>query len=467
MDAVLNRRTEMPRMITIDWPDFGAPAVPAEPDLAEYTQRLAAFRAALARRGYDIGVVYGDREHSANIHWLTGFDPRFEEAVLVVAPDRALLLAGNECLPYTHTSPLVASGAIAIGHAASLSLLSQPRVSRRLPDWLSEAVPKAARVGMIGWKWFGADEVDDPATAIDVPAFVADPVRAVAARVENATDILMHPAYGLRARVDAAEIARLEFANHMAASALRRMAHAFRPGMTDFEAVASGKVGGLPLGCHSTFATGTRAEQGLSSPTGQTLQPGMPISFNVCHWRANICRAGWLARDAGDLPISAKGYVDDFVMPYLQAMSDWCNLMRPGVHGHAVWDAMQTALPFATYGVTLNPGHLIGLDEWMSSPIYAGSDIPLASGMAMQMDVIPGHPTWGSTRMEDGYVLADADLRADLTARFPDVAARCAMRATFMRDMIGMHVPDTLLPLADTCGIIAPYFFAPRNVVAL
>ncbi len=454
-------------LIRIDWPEYGAPAVPAEPDIAEYSLRLSTFRAALARRGHDIGIVYGDREHSANLHWLTGFDPRFEEAVLVVALDRALLLAGNECLPYTQTAPLVASGVIAVGHAASLSLPSQPRDSRRLPDWLAEAVPRGANVGMVGWKWFGADEVDDPATALDVPAFVADPVRAVAGSVENATDLLMHPAHGLRARVDAGEIARLEFANHMAAAALRRMAHAFRPGMTDFEAVAAGHVGGLPLGCHMTFATGARADQGLSSASGQVLKLGTPISFNVCHWRANICRAGWLAHDTGDLPAMAKGYVDDFVMPYLQAMSDWCALMRPGVPGGAVWDAMQEALPFATYGVTLNPGHLIGLDEWMSSPISDGSDIPLASGMAMQMDVIPGHPAWGSTRMEDGYALADAALRADLAARFPDVAARCGARAAFMRKVIGMQVPDTLLPLADTCGIISPYLFAPSMVAAL
>ena len=37
-------------------------------------------------RGYDHIVVWGDREHSANIAYLTGFDPRFEEAVLIVGP---------------------------------------------------------------------------------------------------------------------------------------------------------------------------------------------------------------------------------------------------------------------------------------------------------------------------------------------------------------------------------------------
>jgi Xaa-Pro aminopeptidase len=457
----------MPRLIRIDWPENGTPSMPPDLTLAEMAGRLAALRAAAQRRGYAAIVIYGDREHSANMHWVTGFDPRFEEAVLVVTPQDALLIAGNECLPYTGVSPLVQAGAIRVGHCASLSLPSQPRAGRRLADWLTGVVPAGATIGAVGWKWFGPAEVEDPVTALDIPAFVADPLRAIAGRVENATDLMMHPGHGLRARVDAPEIARLEYANHMAAAAIKRMVFALREGQTDFAAVEAARIGGLPLGCHPTFATGARADQGLSGPTGQVLTRGSQISFNICHWGANICRAGWVARSEGDLPDTAQGYVDDFVQPYLAAMSDWCALMVPGIAGGQVWQAMQTALPFETYGIYLNPGHLIGLDEWMSSPIAEGSDIPLASGMAMQMDVIPGHPDWGSTRMEDGYVIADAALRADLAARFPRVAARCEARTRFMREVIGMRVPDTLLPLADTCGIIAPFLLDPAQVVAL
>ncbi|MCX7645364.1 MAG: M24 family metallopeptidase [Rhodobacteraceae bacterium] len=449
------------------WPDHGAPELPPEPDLAEYRARLAALRAAMAGRGLDAMVVYGDREHAANLHWLTGFDPRFEEAVLVVRPEGAALLAGNECLPYTRVSPLVAAGDVAAVHCASLSLPSQPRGGARLADLLARTVPAGACVGAAGWKWFGPDEVDDPAAALDLPAFVADPLRAIAGRVENATDLFQHPGHGLRARVDAAGIARLEFANHMAAAALRRMVFALREGMTDFEAVQAAAIGGLPLGCHVTFATGARADQGLSGPTGQVLRTGSPASFNICHWGANICRAGWLARGPGDLPEGARDYVEAFVAPYVRAMSDWCALMRPGVPGAEVWEAMRAALPFDIFAVTLNPGHLIGLDEWVSSPVAEGSEVPLASGMAMQMDVIPGHPVYGSTRMEDGYVIADAALRADLARRFPAVAARCAARAAFMRDAIGLAVPETLLPLADTCGIVAPFLFDPGLVTTL
>jgi hypothetical protein len=93
--------------------------------------------------------------------------------------------------------------------------------------------------------------------------------------------------------------------------------------------------------------------------------------------------------------------------------------------------------------------------------------VALASGMALQMDVIPGHPVYGSTRMEDGYVIADAELRLQLQARFPRVLDRAGQRQSFMRDVIGMAVPDCLLPLADTCGIVAPWLFDAGQVVTL
>ncbi len=453
----------MTRLIRIDWPDNGTPDIPPALTLADCEARLRALRGVAAAQGYDTLVIYGDREHAANLHWLTGFDPRFEESVLVVTSADALLLAGNECLAYTAVSPLVRAGVVRTGLCTSLSLPSQPRGGRRLGDWLADMLALDDRVGAIGWKWFGPDEVDDPATALDIPAFVADPLRRLAARVENATGLMMHPVHGLRARVDAAEIARLEFANHMAAAALKRMVFAFRDGMTDFQAVEAARIGGLPLGCHPTFAVDDAP--GLCGPAGRRLQPGLPVAFNVCHWGANICRAGWLARSDADLPRPARDYVAAFVEPYVRAMSDWCSMMRPGVSGGYVWKHMLTALPPDRFGVTLNPGHLIGLDEWLSSPIHEGSTDALASGMAMQMDVIPAHPVYGSTRMEDGYVIADAALRADLAQAFPNVFRRCAARARFMREVIGMDVPDTLLPLADTCGIVAPYLFDPAQVV--
>lgn len=457
----------MTRLQRLDWPDNGTPDLPPAFALAEAERRLAASRSAMTAAGYAALVIYGDREHAANLHWMTGFDPRFEEAVMVVTEGDALLIAGNECLAYTVVSPLVAAGRVRTGLCASLSLPSQPRGTQRLWEWLEEIIPAGAKVGAVGWKWFGVDEVPpgaDPSLALDIPAFLADPLRNRAGRVENATELFMHPGHGLRARVSVDDIARLEFSNHMAASALKRMVLAFQEGMTDFAAVESARMGGLPLGCHVTFAMGETP--GLSGPIGDRIRRGVPASFNISHWGSNICRAGWMARGERDLPTSAAGYLEEFVFPYARAMSDWCAMMRPGVAGGEVWTMIHERLP-ATFGITLNPGHLIGLDEWMSSPIMPASDIPLASGMAMQMDVIPAHPGWGSTRMEDGYVIADAALREELARKHPNAARRCALRAEFMRRVIGMEVPDSLLPLADSCGIIAPWLLDPAQVVVL
>ena len=52
-------------------------------------------------------VVYADREHSANLAYLTGFDPRFEEALLIVGPaGDPTLLVGNECVGMAAAAPL-------------------------------------------------------------------------------------------------------------------------------------------------------------------------------------------------------------------------------------------------------------------------------------------------------------------------------------------------------------------------
>jgi Xaa-Pro aminopeptidase len=454
-----------PRLQQIDWPDFGAPPVPQPAGHAELAARLARARAAMG--DLDTLVVYGDREHCANLLWLTGFDPRFEEALLVLpAQGTPTLVAGNECLSWTAVSPLVAAGDIAVRHCASLSLISQPRDGERLDRLVEALVPQGSRIGSVGWKYWTEAEVADPATALEVPALLADLLRARGPTV-NATALFMHPGHGLRSTVTPDQIARLEFANHMAAAALRRMTFALRPGMTDFEAFAEARVGGLPLGCHATFATGARAALGLTGPFGAVLARGQPLSFNVCHWGSNVCRAGWLAETAGDLPAPARDYVEAFAGPYLQALSGWFSMMRPGTAGGAVQAAIDAALPFETFHVALNPGHLIGDDEWISSPVFPGSDLPLRPGMAMQCDVIPSHPVYGSTRLEDGYVIADAALADDLARRHPALLERMRRRQAFMRQAVGLDVPDDCLPLADTCGVLAPFLLAPRQVLTL
>ena len=70
------------------------PRIPAD----VYEARCAA---AYAKAGCDWLAVYADREHLANIAFLTGFEPRFEEALFVLgAGDRRVLIVGNESHGY-------------------------------------------------------------------------------------------------------------------------------------------------------------------------------------------------------------------------------------------------------------------------------------------------------------------------------------------------------------------------------
>ncbi|MFH0751642.1 MAG: hypothetical protein V2B17_07380, partial [Chloroflexota bacterium] len=68
------------RLATIDLPDFGMPEVRPEIPAPLHAARIERLRERADARGYDRLVVYADREHSASLAYLTGFDPRFEEA---------------------------------------------------------------------------------------------------------------------------------------------------------------------------------------------------------------------------------------------------------------------------------------------------------------------------------------------------------------------------------------------------
>jgi len=85
----------------------------------------------------------------------------------------------------------------------------------------------------------------------------------------------------------------------------------------------------------------------------------------------------------------------------------------------------------------------------------------------MQVDIIPSSPTYFSTRMEEGVLIADANLRASLKAQYPDCFARCQKRRSFMIDVLGIDLAEELLPLSNIPGIVAPFFLQPNQIFAV
>ena len=455
------------RLIETEWPDFGpeplaAPPVPPQ----ECAARLDRLRARMEERRLSHLLVYGDREHFANLAWLTNFDPRFEEALLVLRADGShpLLVVGNECESYLPISPLWKSGALRAERYQPFSLLDQPRdASRSLQDILrSEGIGAGAAVGCAGWKYYG-----DP-HRMDTPSYIVDTVRDLAGAdmAVDATDLFVHPAWGLRTTCSAAEIAFFEYTNVKASLAMRRIHFALRPGLTDHQLLAEARYDGLPLSCHITCKAGPHRVS-LASASGHVVERGHTWSANVAYWGSNICRAGWVVEGASELPASARDYVPAFAGPYFEAMCEWLGMLQPGVPGAALHDLIHQRLPFERFGIFLNPGHLIHLDEWVSSPIYASSALPIRSGMVLQTDVIPTSTAYFSTRMEDGVAVADARLQAAIGAQYPDTWARCQSRRRFVEATLGIQCPAEVLLLSNMACLVPPYLLRPTTVLAL
>jgi hypothetical protein len=452
------------RLATIDLPDFGMPAAMPGIPPALYAARLERLRERADARGYDRLVVYADREHSANLAWLTGFDPRFEEAILVVGPaGEPAILVGNECHGMAGAAPLPLRRHL----FQDLSLPNQPR-DRSLPlreTLAAEGIGSGGRVGVVGWKTFAGRET------MEVPAYLVDELRGLtgpAGLVENATDLLIDAGDGLRVVNEVEQLAYLEWAACQTSDGVRRLLAGLRPGMTEQEAVRLLRWNGTPLSCHVMLTAGPRASLGLLSPGDRPIARGDQFTTAFGIWGALNCRAGFVVEDASELPAGIRDYVDRLVGPYFEAVAEWYGALRVGQTGGALQAIVDRHLGDPFFGIFLNPGHHIGLDEWVASPVGPGSTIELRSGMALQVDIIPATGTdYFTTNIEDGIALADASLRAALAERFPDAWSRIEARRRFMAGALGIDLHPDVLPFSNLAGFLPPFLLRPDRAMTL
>ena len=442
------------RLARVELPDFGVATTRPELTPETYVARLERLRERAAARGYDALVLYADREHSANGAWLTGFDPRFEEAILVVGPTgKPTVLVGNECWGIAGDAPLPMERVL----HQDLSLPSQPRNrSRPLGDELDAAgVRRGSRLGVIGWKPFA-----DTAW-LDVPAYLADALRSLVGErgaIENAVDLLIDAGTGLRVVNEVDQLAAFEAAATRTSSGVRNLLRGLRPGLRERDAVGLLGWDWTPLSCHLMLTAGPRARFGLYSPGDRAIERGDPFTTAFGIWGALNCRAGWLVEEAAELPGGIRDYVERLVAPYFAAIAEWYGALRIGQTGGALHDIVARRLGDSFFGIALNAGHQISLDEWVNSPVSAGSPVELQSGMYLQVDVIPATGTaYFTSNIEDGVALADGATRAALSARYPEAWERIARRRTFMADQLGIELHPDVLPFSNLAAWLPPF----------
>ena len=175
-----------------------------------------------------------------------------------------------------------------------------------------------------------------------------------------------------------------------------------------------------------------------------------------------------MVEDATELQEPIRDYVDRLVAPYFAAIAEWYGAIRIGQTGGALFDIIDRHLGDPFFGIFLNPGHQLHLDEWVNSPIWAGSTIELRSGMAFQVDVIPATGTpYFTTNIEDGIALADAALRGELASRYPDAWARIERRRAFMAEQLGIELHPDVLPFSNLPAVLPPFLLRPDRAMSL
>lgn len=456
------------RYTRVAMPTIGRPAEP-RPYLPQsvYTNRLHTIRQCMLEKGLDALIVYGDREHFATMKYVTNYDPRFEEALLIIySTGTPILYIGNEGMAYSNVAILPVERRL----YQSLSLLDQPREQvEPLYDMLKrDGLGECSQVGVAGWKYFNAREFPEAEDLLEIPEHLAYSLRkAVGGNVTNATAMFMNPQDGLRNINEPEQLADFEWVATQNSQNVLEGLRGIAPGRSEHEIFARIPYMGIPLCCSPVCATGDHLRRTvLPSATSMVVQSGDPFFLSYSYQGANTCRFGWVAQGPEEVAPEVRDYLDKTAFPYFEALAAWYETLQVGATGDALHHAVNDRLRPLGMTLGLNAGHLIADDEWTSSPVWDGSSLTVRSGMYWQADFFPAVEGGQiGAFAEDGVAVADAALRAELASRYPAMWARIQERRRFMVDTLGIRLGDDVLPFSNFCAAIIPFMLSPDKTI--
>jgi hypothetical protein len=281
-------------------------------------------------------------------------------------------------------------------------------------------------------------------------------------RLADVTAILMDPQKGLRSIVDADEIAMLEWGAARASAAVWRIVRGATVGETEYDAAARMHYAGEPLSCHVMMSSsdGSGPVVGLASPTDRRLALGDGATTAVGYWGGLSARGGLITEHDNDFLVKAASY--------FAGLCAWYDAADIDASGEEIYEAVEAALSLSGLRPALNPGHLLSIDEWSNTPIRKVGGGTLASGMPLQVDIIPVPMADGQTlNCEDAVVLADERLRVELAQRHPEVYERVKARRIFVRDELGIELKPSILPLSSTPLCLPPFWLASKMLLTI
>lgn len=142
--------------------------------------------------------------------------------------------------------------------------------------------------------------------------------------------------------------------------------------------------------------------------------------------------------------------------PYYGAVVEWLEQVHCGMTGGQLYQRIDEVLPKAEYHWSLCPGHLTADEEWMSSPVYAGSEEVLESGMLFQIDIIPSVKGYAGTSAESTVALADEALRQEIQKHAPELWKRMMQRRSYLENELNIRLNPDILPMCSTIAYLRP-----------
>lgn len=415
----------------------------------------------MASEGFDALIIYADKEHGGNFEYLTGFIPRFEEALLVLDNQGAgTLILGNENLKMAKVSRIENQ----LVHSPLFSLPNQPMDNEAKLESIFESIglTEKNKIGVVGWKMFTTTESDRSAY-FDLPYFIIQALLASKkqqAEVKNAAHLFIRGDKGVRTINNANEIAHYEYGANLSSSCMLKAMDAV--GLEVTEAMLGNilTADGQTNTVVTIAATGQRFEYANVYPTHKKVELGDPLSLTTAFKGGLSSRTGFVVENESQLPENQQDYLDRVAKPYYKAVATWLETIKIGMAGDELYQAIEAVFPKNEYHWHLNPGHLVSDEEWMSSPIYAGSDETLKSGMILQIDIIPSIAGYSGVSAEECVALADEKLQNQLQTEYPELWKRIAARKAYIKEVLNIELSDDIIPLSNTVGYLRPFYLA-------
>lgn len=449
----------MATITTVPAPRIALPTVRPTVPVEEYEQRLKDVVVAMNEDDLDVLVVYGDREQSGDLHFLTDVDPRFEEAILLLdGAGRRVILLGNENQDVgPHPSLNIEQWLY-----QELSPLGQLRNRpTQLLQLLSDfGVGGGTRVGVAGGKYLTDGFIQDPASSFSVPSYLVDALRELAghANVRNAVEIFLSPARGLRTVASVHQLAEYEYAAAVVSTSVNRAVRSLRPGSVSWQVADTLFTHGLERSVHDMVNFGARTAQGLRSPIEQVAQLGDAYQLAQGARGALTCRSGAIAASADDLDPEVREFYPALILAYFDSLVAWYEALGIGIYAGDVFQAADAARDSELFEFSLNPGHYLDFEEWSVSPFVFGDRTRLRPGTVLQGDIIPATtgPNVG-VNIEDGVALADAALRGEIQNLYPEMWDRIVARREYVTQQLGVQLDESVLLFSNTPLWQPPY----------